>query len=35
LRDGEGIKKGQTIVVRGRMQGTNDLSNCVVVDKSG
>jgi hypothetical protein len=35
LGDGEGIKKGQTIVVRGRMQGTNDLSNCVVVDKSG
>jgi tRNA_anti-like len=33
LRDGDGIKKEQIVVVRGRVQGANDLIHCVVVEK--
>jgi tRNA_anti-like len=33
-RDGDGIKKEQIIVMRGRVRGPNDLEACIVVDKS-
>lgn len=33
-RDGDGVQKGQTIVMRGRVKGPNELSMCAVVDKS-